>query len=476
MQAAPVLQRYLQIAGLLDLRSEGALVNRFSFSSLGSRRIFAIPLMAWVVLASASLIWNIHAIRQNTLANFVSEAQTLTQVALSTILWAAHHERVYVPLTEWVPMEPYFAKLPEMEVVTAGGLRLTRMSHYAIVRQVAEQANFQGWGRKSIRMTSLQPTNPVNEPDDWERETLKLFEAGQTERFAVIGTGADALLVYMVPIRSTAQPLPSPAGLMQPPISGGLSVIESAASRLALIRPQIVSIVVTHAVAFVAVATAMLLLLARLRRQWLDLERLSREQQRIIAKLAESEAKLEEMAVTDELTGLKNRRGFFLLADQQTKAANRENIKVSFIFIDLDGMKAVNDQYGHGEGDKALVATANILRNTFRESDVIARLGGDEFAVMLTDADQSNGRGILDRLQKNVHEYNLAAKNDYLLALSAGIVNCNSGKRPFSLQHLLKRADELMYETKRRKKIAQAAPFSESLFHAYPAPTPAPAS
>jgi|GEM_PF-1096074 len=426
-------------------------MNNISVSSLGSGKYWVIFLSAWILLASFSLIWNLYALRKNTLETFISEAQTLAGVALSTIQWTAHHERVYVPLTEWVPMEPSFAALPEMEVVTTCGLRLTRMPHDVIIRQVAEQAHFHGWGRKSLRVTSLQPLNPVNAPDEWESDTLKLFEDGQTERYALIGDGPDALLKYMVPIRATATSLQYPQGYRVGDLLGGLSVRELAASRFAMIRPQTISIIATHAAIFVIVAIAMLFLLSRLRRQWLNLDQLSNEQKRMIVKLAESEAKLEEMAVTDELTGLKNRRGFFLLAEQQLKAANRAKTKFWFIFIDVDGMKSVNDQYGHSEGDKALTAAANILRNTFRESDVIARLGGDEFVVMITGAGEIDACAIMDRLQKNMDLYNTAAKNSYRLSLSAGIVDCDPGEKPCSIESLLKKADALMYESKRGK-------------------------
>jgi len=422
-----------------------------SVGCLGSRKFWGFPLLAWTLLATASLLWNLYSLRLNTLKAFIYEAQTLAGVALSTIQWTAHHERVYVPLTEWVPMEPSFAALPEMEVVTTCGLRLTQVSHDIIIRQVAEQAHFHGWGRKSLRVTSLQPLNPVNAPDEWESGTLKQFEDGQTERFALIGGGPDALLKYMVPIRATATSLQYPQGYRVGDLLGGLSIREQAASRLAMIKPQIISIIATHAGIFVVVAIAMLFLLSRLRRQWLNLDQLNNEQKKMIVKLAEGEARLQEMAITDELTGLKNRRGFFLLAEQQIKAANREKTKVGFIFIDVDGMKSVNDTYGHSEGDKSLTATANILRNTFRESDIIARIGGDEFVVVITGTAEINGCAIIDRLQENLDFHNTATKNRYRLSLSAGIVYCDPGEKPCSIEALLKKADELMYESKRGK-------------------------
>jgi diguanylate cyclase (GGDEF)-like protein len=112
-------------------------------------------------------------------------------------------------------------------------------------------------------------------------------------------------------------------------------------------------------------------------------------------------------------------------------------------------MKSINDTFGHSEGDNALTATANILKNTFRESDVIARIGGDEFVVMIAGADEFNGCSIIGRLQENLHSHNIFAKKCYRLSLSAGIVYCDPGESPCSLEVLLKKADQLMYERKR---------------------------
>jgi diguanylate cyclase (GGDEF)-like protein len=427
-------------------------LKNISVGCLCSGKFWAFPLLTWMLLASVSLLWNLYSLRQNTLQSFVYEAQTLAGVALSTIMWTSQHERVYVPLTEWIPPEPFFAELPDREIVAVDGSRFTQVSHALISRQVAEQALLHGWERKLIRMTSLQPLNPINAPDDWERSALGSLASGQQpEKFALIGEGRDARLKYMMPLRAKAECLKCHSGYREGDLLGGLSVSEQAASRFAMIKPQIVSITATHASIFAIVAVAMLFLLSRLRRQWLNLDQINAEQRKIIAKLAESEAKLEEMAVTDELTGLKNRRGFFLLAEQQLKAANREKTKLWFIFIDIDGMKSVNDTYGHSEGDKSLTTTANILKNTFRESDVIARIGGDEFVVMITGTNEINGCGMIDRLHENLHAHNASAKNRYRLSLSAGMVYCDHGERPCNLEELLKKADELMYESKRSK-------------------------
>ena len=91
------------------------------------------------------------------------------------------------------------------------------------------------------------------------------------------------------------------------------------------------------------------------------------------------------MAVRDELTGLTNRRGFLTLADQQLKLALREKLPLLLVFIDMDGLKAINDKLGHAVGDRALVDLGDVIRETFRESDVIGRLGGDEFVALVRE-------------------------------------------------------------------------------------------
>jgi diguanylate cyclase (GGDEF)-like protein len=110
------------------------------------------------------------------------------------------------------------------------------------------------------------------------------------------------------------------------------------------------------------------------------------------------EAEIREMSLRDLLTGLYNRRGFITLAEQQLKAANRAHRPLQLTFADCDRLKWINDTLGHKEGDKALIDTAQILRQTFRESDIIARLGGDEFAILSIDtADMKHGE-LLQRL------------------------------------------------------------------------------
>ncbi|HXT48738.1 MAG TPA: diguanylate cyclase, partial [Gemmatimonadaceae bacterium] len=115
---------------------------------------------------------------------------------------------------------------------------------------------------------------------------------------------------------------------------------------------------------------------------------------------------LRAMALVDDLTSLYNRRGFQTLARQHMKMADRMRKRVSHIFVDLDGLKEINDTLGHREGDLALIETADLLRETFRESDIIARIGGDEFVVLALETVGLAQEHWVTRLQENLTRRN----------------------------------------------------------------------
>jgi len=163
------------------------------------------------------------------------------------------------------------------------------------------------------------------------------------------------------------------------------------------------------------------------------------------------EAKLRTLSIQDELTKLYNRRGFFALGEQQTKAAKREKKVVSILFADLDDMKWINDTLGHEKGDQALKETAGILQKTFRESDVIARIGGDEFVVLSLLDSKNDARILTSRLEKNLDGVNRRKTEPYRLSLSVGTA-CSDPEHPCSLVELLTLADQRMYEQKSSKE------------------------
>lgn len=162
------------------------------------------------------------------------------------------------------------------------------------------------------------------------------------------------------------------------------------------------------------------------------------------------EAQIHNLSLRDELTGLYNLRGFRLLAEQALRMANRSSHPFSVLFVDLDDLKQINDQFGHFAGSQCLVETAEILRAVFREADVLGRIGGDEFAV----AGEFTEPGMvlaLERLEEMVAGWNTGPDHPIPLSLSFGTVTSKAESHE-TLDTLLKDADRAMYEHKRRKK------------------------
>lgn len=161
------------------------------------------------------------------------------------------------------------------------------------------------------------------------------------------------------------------------------------------------------------------------------------------------QAELGNLALTDELTGLCNRRGFTAIAERQLKIAHRTGRGILLFFMDIDGMKQINDSFGHGEGDIALKRTAKALKMTFRDSDVIARLGGDEFAVLAIEASDNSETAIRARLSEDLKSAS-ASETRYALNLSLGTVRINIRSNA-SIGEWMMRADQAMYSQKRRQ-------------------------
>lgn len=162
------------------------------------------------------------------------------------------------------------------------------------------------------------------------------------------------------------------------------------------------------------------------------------------------EEAIRDMSLRDPLTDLYNRRGFITLGERQLKAADRARRPLLLAFIDLDDLKLINDRLGHDEGDRALICTADILRKTFRESDIIARIGGDEFAVLAIDTADLNAEILSKRLQRDIDELNGSESRPYRLAVSHGAVTYQPGSQ-IPLEQLISAADGLMYEQKKAK-------------------------
>lgn len=186
----------------------------------------------------------------------------------------------------------------------------------------------------------------------------------------------------------------------------------------------------------------------------LELEHTNRALREARDLLAEQARELRELSLRDELTGLNNRRGFMNLAQHQLKVANRAGTPLLLFYIDLDDLKTINDSFGHKEGDRALMEVADIMKRSFRDSDIIARLGGDEFVVLAICAPMNTGEMMKEKLGRAVADRNSRTGDaSYRIGLSVGVAFYDPDQ-PVCLEELIHEADDLMYAEKQGKKKA----------------------
>jgi len=169
-------------------------------------------------------------------------------------------------------------------------------------------------------------------------------------------------------------------------------------------------------------------------------------------ELASANRELENLSLIDDLTGLYNRRGFMALAEHRVKLAYRNGAVFSVAFIDLDGLKQINDAWGHETGNQALIDAAHVLKHSFRDSDILARLGGDEFGLFIAEADHKE---IVHRIHQKLQICNAEPNRQHPLSFSMGIVLGNAEKN-LDITALLIGADTLMYQEKRNKQSARS--------------------
>jgi diguanylate cyclase (GGDEF)-like protein len=175
-----------------------------------------------------------------------------------------------------------------------------------------------------------------------------------------------------------------------------------------------------------------------------------------LGELEEKNALLLTLSRTDDLTGLLNRRGFLDQGQQCIDLSLRMNRGGLVIFGDLDGLKAINDAWGHEAGDRAISAVADALKKAFRSVDAISRLSGDEFAVVAADTRADGFPALRERIDEILRDWKVASGEPYALSISLGFVEYTESVR--DLRRLLSLADTVLYAEKRKRKARSLSP------------------
>src|SRR5436190_15470350 len=176
--------------------------------------------------------------------------------------------------------------------------------------------------------------------------------------------------------------------------------------------------------------------------------RYAMERAHLSRELADAREHLNRLTLRDELTGLYNRRGFSVLAEQQMRLSRRWDTGLLLLVLDIDGLDSINQRFGRASGDRALAETAQLLRDSFRDSDVKARVGGDEFAVLLAGAAEGTCEVIDARLTQNLERINSRREDVPSLSLSGGVAKWDPNSTQ-GVAEVLDHAEHLMREQKR---------------------------
>jgi hypothetical protein len=271
--------------------------------------------------------------------------------------WNAQYGGVYVQKRPGVESNPYLEK---PDVRTVDGRMFTKRNPALMTREVSELAEKQGAFR--FHITSLKLLNPNNEPDDFEKHALQQFETkGVREVFRTENMNNRSYFRYMapLPVDNECQQCHAKQGYAVGDVRGGISVSFDIQDQLSKIRANTVFIIVF------GIATAVVLL-----------GMIYYFTARLIRRLAVARRMVETIAITDELTGMFNRRHLMSRFAEEFEKVKRLDTKLSCIIADIDHFKAVNDQYGHLMGDEILREVALRLKNIVRAYDIVGRYGG----------------------------------------------------------------------------------------------------
>jgi len=175
-----------------------------------------------------------------------------------------------------------------------------------------------------------------------------------------------------------------------------------------------------------------------------------------VTELFEAKEKLRNLSLTDELTGLYNRRGFLNLAEQQLRLERHSGTArgLALIFADMDGLKTINDTFGHEAGSEALKTLSTLLKSVVREADIAARWGGDEFVILSIGSDDRSTEMMIGRIHERLNEYNLYSGKPYRIECSLGFARVELANNRL-IEDIISEADARMYEEKRQRKLCR---------------------
>lgn len=361
-----------------------------------------------------------------------AQARAFTYEILAVRQYVARHSGVYVPESDIATANPYLQDIPGLtpRLETADGTALVLQNPERVTRLIAQELTDRDTGVR-FRLFSDRPLNPANTADSFELRALEEFRDGAAEWWEYADVQGDPYLRYVTPVYVTESCLVCHAqqGYQIGELRGGITVEVRAEQLLEEVRRGRMLVAVALCAALFTLLVALYFVLTRL-----------------FGRLLGAESQLRDLASTDALTRLDNRRMAMRRLTDEVERAKRTDSPLTAIMLDLDHFKDVNDTFGHSAGDDVLVAAARTLSSEARAYDVVARLGGEEFLVLMPGAALEQGIAAAERMRAGVASATAEVLRGRPVTVSAGVAEFEPGGE--AAEDLLVRADRALYRAK----------------------------
>ncbi|MDY0189212.1 MAG: diguanylate cyclase [Desulfuromonas sp.] len=407
------------------------MVPTFSSTNFVKKYLTSIFLIICVIILSVFLGFNYKA---NSLIKeqMQHQGKAFFQEVVLTRQWIAQHGGVYVKRTAEMTPNPYLLQVPNFKVCITDqdGEDYILKNPALVTREISALAKQDGLF--TFHITSLNPLNPDNKPDSFEREALEKFAQGEEEYFIYSQHGADFTFRYMAALKTTAACLRCHAGqgYRLGDIRGGISINIPATRIIAEMKHNHIALIAS-ALGTVLLIFAIIVYISRI----------------FIYDIRQAENRLIRMASHDFLTGLINRREAYNRLERACARSDRSNAIIGILLLDIDHFKQVNDEHGHSVGDTVLKALANSMLEALRDYDIICRFGGEEFLIALPDTAPIGIYDTAERLRKAIEKMRIELPDGTTLHVSVSIGISHRG-RDENIDQAISRADDALYLAK----------------------------
>jgi diguanylate cyclase (GGDEF)-like protein len=353
------------------------------------------------------------------------QARVVFNTILLTRKWNANYGGVYVEKKKGVESNPY---LENPDIHTIDGRVFTKRNPALMTREISEYAAREGVFK--FHLTSLKLLNPHNQPDEFETQALQMFERREkSEASRVEQIHNRSYFRYMAPLYVEDECLQChrEQNYNIGDVRGGISITFDIEDIQHKLKVNTISII------FFGITTTVLLV-------WLIYFFMAQ----LIEKLAEARNRIESIAITDDLTGIFNRRHILSRFAEEFEKVKRLKTNLSCILADIDQFKSVNDTHGHLAGDEVLKEISRRIRNTIRAYDILGRYGGEEFLILLPNSDLEDAKNLAERIRVHVKDSPIISSK---ITISLGVTAMQAQDQ--TIDDIIKRADERLYRAKK---------------------------